>query len=288
MQTISANDPYNNPDFLDNFGIGQWSSYEHETDLTPQIPNKQMAEACADSDTALGPKARSEHQDRGATKVSNHSLASATRVRGRSLSESGLAPESPLSDMLLYTIETADYATQRNEQLDSSPDYDHPSPFSDTESETSSGRSTSNLNDLANHLLDLEISRLRSWLIARTRSEAFFRHLQRQVTRVHYDTSTPQNQSTTSSSKSTSNSAPTTSSGGSSSRSKRRQDDAGGCDERQEKRQRIFQDKPTSTITQRLACFYNKYDPVMYRSNTQTRNKFEICESHNWQDMGRL
>jgi hypothetical protein len=154
------------------------------------------------------------------------------------------------------------------------------------------------LDELDNHFLDMEVSKLRSWLLLGPKQESFFRHLQRQVTYRQHNSSTPQDQSTDPSSKSasqssssppsTSTSVPSTLSGGTSNRSKRRRDDTGEDDEQQEKEGRIPQKEPRITSAPRLACFYNKYDPIMYGSNGQARKKFEICETHDFQNMNKL
>ncbi|KAH0172860.1 hypothetical protein KCU67_g1544, partial [Aureobasidium melanogenum] len=46
--------------------------------------------------------------------------------------------------------------------------------------------------------------------------------------------------------------------------------------------------KPEFIPTPRLACLFNKYDPMMYRSNAQTNKKFEICGMHDFQNMNKL
>jgi hypothetical protein len=206
------------------------------------------------------------------------------------------APRSPTHNtgVIIQEIDSDDEATQEYERPVSPSDSDHSISSSDTGSRTSSER---DLNDLDDRFLDTEGSRLRSWLLIRSKSQSFFRHLQRQVACRQHNSSEPRDQSTNSSSKSTSSSsssssstssAPTTLSGSTSSGSKRRRDDAGEKDKQPGKKGCIPRDKDERTSTPRLACFYNKYDPMMYRANAQTGKKFEICETHDWQDMGKL
>jgi hypothetical protein len=189
-------------------------------------------------------------------------------------------------------------ASQKHERSVSPSDSDQSRSVSDTGSRTSSGRPTDDLSDLDHHFLNMESSRLRSWLLIRSKSEPFLQHLQRQVVYQQHDSSTPQDQSTASSSKSaskssssspsTSSSIPTTSSGGTSSGSKRRRDDSGEKDEQPKNKRRVPSDKGHPTPDLRLACFYNKHDPMMYRSNAQTGKRFEICETHSFENMNRL
>ncbi|KAG9868790.1 hypothetical protein KCU77_g104, partial [Aureobasidium melanogenum] len=63
--------------------------------------------------------------------------------------------------------------------------------------------------------------------------------------------------------------------------SKRGRDRRSDKDKQQDKRRRTTPDEPafTSTHIPRLACLYNKYDPMMYRSNAQTLKKFEISST---------
>jgi hypothetical protein len=170
--------------------------------------------------------------------------------------------------------------------------------ISDTGSRLSSGRPMDDLDDLDHHFLDLESSRLRSWLLIQSKSEHFLQYLQRQVVYQQHDSSTPQDQSTNSSAKSTSKSSssssstsssiPTTLTGETSSGSKRRRDDSGEKDEQPKNKRRVPSDKGHSTPDLRLSCFYNKHDPMMYRSNAQTGKRFEICETHSFENMNRL
>jgi hypothetical protein len=206
------------------------------------------------------------------------------------------APRSPTHNtgVIFLEIDSDDEVTQEYERPVSPSDSDHSISSSDAGSRTSSER---DLNDLDDRFLDTEGSRLRSWLLTRSKSQSFFRHLQRQVACRQHHSSEPRDQSTNSSSKSTSSSSssssstssvPTTLSGSTSSGSKRRRDDAGEKDKQPGKKGCIPRDKDERTSTPRLACFYNKYDPMMYRVNAQTGKKFEICETHDWQDMGKL
>lgn len=87
---------------------------------------------------------------------------------------------------------------------------------------------------------------------------------------------------------STSSSAPSISSGDTSSGSKRKSDKTDEHIERPQKKKRIPRDKNETTSSPRFACFYNKYDPMTYRSNFQTGKKFEICETHDFQNMNKL
>jgi hypothetical protein len=208
-------------------------------------------------------------------------------------------PRSPTPDtgVVIQEIDSDDEAAEDYERPVSSSDSDHSISSSDTGSMTSSD---SDLNDLDDLFLDTEGSRLRSWLLMRSKSQPFFRHLQLQVAYQEHNSSEPRDQSTDSSSKyasgssssssSTSSSVPTACSSGTSSGSKRRRDDAGEKDKQPGKKGRVprDEDEDERTSAPRLACFYNKYDPMMYRSNAQTGKKFEICETHDWQDMGRL
>jgi hypothetical protein len=189
-------------------------------------------------------------------------------------------------------------ASQKHERSVSPSDSDRSQSISDTWSRTSSGRPMDDLGDLDHHFLNTESSRLRSWLLIRSKSEPFLQHLQRQVVYQQHDSSTPQDQSTASSSKSaskssssspsTSSSIPTTLSGGTSSGSKRRRDDSGEKDEQPKNKRRVPSDKGHPTPDLRLACFHNKHDPMMYRSNAQTGKRFEICETHSFENMNRL
>lgn len=172
---------------------------------------------------------------------------------------------------------------------------------SDTDSVTSSGESMDDLDDL---LLDTEISRLRTWLFERSESEHFCRHLKHQLTYGRYEPSALQEQSTDSTPRSSSLPKSSVSSSSSSSSStsssttsvscgpvidgKRRQDDESGQDERQHKKKRFAQDGSENKPAPRLACLFNKYDPMMYRSNAQTNKKFEICGMHDFQNMNKL
>ena len=149
------------------------------------------------------------------------------------------------------------------------------------------------MDELDNDLLDVGVSRLRTWLLLQsTESELFFRNFQRQVTYRQRNSSTRQDQSADTSSRSTSHSSSSpsasSSSGGTSSRNKRRRDDAGDNDGQKENHRRVFPKEAEPTSTPRLACFYNKYDPIMYRSNGQTHKKFGICETHDFQNMNKL
>lgn len=38
----------------------------------------------------------------------------------------------------------------------------------------------------------------------------------------------------------------------------------------------------------RLACLYHKHNPRLYRSNLQTQTRFEVCATHDFEDMHRL
>ena len=153
-------------------------------------------------------------------------------------------------------------------------------------------------DDLDKHFLDMESVRLRSWLLTRSGSEPFLQHLQDQVAYRQRNSSAPRDQPADSSSRSTSGSSssspstsssiPTTLSGGTLSGSKRRRDDTGEEDEQQKKKRRVPQKETNLTSTPRLACFYNKFDPMMYRPNAQTRKKFEICATHDFQNMNKL
>ena len=177
-------------------------------------------------------------------------------------------------------------------------DSDQSWPASDTGSRTSSGRPMDDLDDLDKYLLNTESSRLGHWLSERSEQEPFLQHLQREVTYRLHESSTPQDQSADISSKSSSNSSsaspstsssiPTTLSGETSKGNKRRRDDPGEQDEQPQKKRRVPEEEATPTSTPRLACFYNKHDPMMYRSNASTLKKFEICATHDFQNMNKL
>jgi hypothetical protein len=209
------------------------------------------------------------------------------------LSGHDLVPTSPTAAMSLVVD-----ASQKHERSVSPSNSDQSRSISDTGSRTSSGRPMDDLGDLDHHFLDMESSRLRSWLLIQFKSEPFLQHLQRQVVYQQHDSSTPQDQSTvpssqsttksSSSSPSTSSSIPTTLSGGTSSGSKRQRDDSGEKDEEPKNKRRVPSDKGHPTPDLRLACFYNKHDPIMYRSNAQTGKRFEICETHSFENMNRL
>ena len=154
------------------------------------------------------------------------------------------------------------------------------------------------LDDLDNDLLGLEVSKLRCLLLVQSGFPPFLQNLQCQVAYRQHNSSAPQDQSTDQSSKppaSSSSSSPSTSSTaqtdlsvGTSSDSKRGREESGDNDERQTKKRRIPRDEVNSTATPRLACFYNKFDPLTYRSSAQTGKKFEICETHDFQNMDKL
>jgi hypothetical protein len=81
-------------------------------------------------------------------------------------------------------------------------------------------------------------------------------------------------------------SVPTKLSGDTSSGGKRRRKEPGQSDERPQKKRRVSKEKSGSSP--RLACFYNKYDPMVYRSSAQSDRRFEICETHGFANMNRL
>lgn len=167
---------------------------------------------------------------------------------------------------------------------------------SDTDSVSSSEEP---MDDLDGLFLDQEVSRLRSWLLGRTKFEHFCQHLQHRLTYGRCEGSALQEQSTDSTprssshqsssdpSSSTSFCTPATSSGISNG-GKRRRDNESGEDEQQHKKKRPAQDEPECKSAPRLACLFNKYDPMMYRSNSQTHKKFEICGMHDFQNMNKL
>ena len=231
----------------------------------------------------------------GTTEVSNIPSASTPQVPMSDVT-------SPFHDsaiaMLEYYRERDLRKDQRHKRSTSPSVRDQSESLSDTGSKTSSGRPLDDFDDLDKHFLDMETCRLRSWLLTRLGSEPFLQHLQNQVAYQQRNSSTPQDQPADSSSKSTSGSSssspstsssiPTTLSGGISSGSKRRRDGSGEEDERQKKKRRVPQKEANLTSTPRLACFYNKYDPMMYRQNAQTRKKFEICATHDFQNTNKL
>ncbi|TIA80125.1 hypothetical protein D6C76_03318 [Aureobasidium pullulans] len=63
---------------------------------------------------------------------------------------------------------------------------------------------------------------------------------------------------------------------------------AHGEENNRSKRQHASSRSRNDSIATRLACLYNKYDPMMYRSNDQTHKKFEICGLHDFKDMNKL
>lgn len=215
-----------------------------------------------------------------------------------------LNPQAEL-DLILASIgivatehESTDEATQQFAQPICPSDCDCSTSLSDAESRTSSERSIKDLDDLDDNYLGLEVSKLRSWLLVRSEDPLCFQELQSQVTYRQHNSSAPQCQSveqssksaasSSSSSPSNSSSAQTDSSGGTSSNSKRRREDPDENDEQQTSKRRISPHKVNVTAAPRLACFYNKFDPLTYRSSTQTGKKFEICETHDFKDMGNL
>ncbi|KAH0365810.1 hypothetical protein KCU65_g5816, partial [Aureobasidium melanogenum] len=167
--------------------------------------------------------------------------------------------------------------------------------LSDTDSMSSSKES---MNDLEEVLLDNEVAWLRTWLLERSETQHFCQHLQNRLTYERGETSTSQDQSTDSTPESTSLPKSTASSFGSSSTAsvlygpildgKRRRDDESGQDEQQNKKNRSAHDETEYKPTPRLACLFNKYDPMMYRLNAQTNKKFEICGTHDFQNMNKL
>jgi hypothetical protein len=266
-----------------------------ETAFTPQV--KQV-----DSAAPVDLIAWHDHQDSGPAEASSISLAIPRYACGAQLKKSSfvcsMAPDSRDSGIDIDEGDFDEEAGEKHERSLSPSNSGRSWPLSNTGSMTSSGRSMDELDDLHNHFLDVEISRLRSSLLMLSKSERFLQYLRYQVDYQRYDSSRPQDQSADSSSKSastssssspsTSSSIPTTLSGGNSSGSKRRRDDPGEKDERPKKTRRVPDEKIRSTPIQRLACFYNKYDPIMYRSNAQTNRKFEVCESHDFENMNRL
>lgn len=70
--------------------------------------------------------------------------------------------------------------------------------------------------------------------------------------------------------------------------SRRNRDDPSHPESQAEKRRRITGENDNSKPATRFACLYNKYDPMMYRSNDRTGKKFEICETRDFQNMNKL
>ncbi|KAH0343046.1 hypothetical protein KCU83_g8987, partial [Aureobasidium melanogenum] len=167
---------------------------------------------------------------------------------------------------------------------------------SDTDSVSSSEES---MDDLDGLFLDQEVSQLRSWLLRRTKSEHFCQHLQHRLTYERCEGSALQEQSKDSTPRSSSHqkssdppsaasSSTAATSCGTSNVGKRRHDNESGEDEQQHKKKRPAQDESECKSAPRLACLFNKHDPVMYRSNAQTNKKFEICGMHDFKDMNKL
>jgi hypothetical protein len=275
---------------------------QRETEDSQQIIQGQVMEDQIDPDFASDYRMWHNHQTSGTAEVPNRSLAYTRYANGSPQSHlfgDHNVASGPRSSTVSISITKDGFDTSHEiERHTDLRDINIPMSVSDTESDTSSERTTDDLNDLDERFLDTEAARLRSWLLMRSRSEQFFRHLERQVEYRQHTLSTPRDQSTDTPSRSTSSSSssspyipvsvPTTLTGGTSSGSKRRRDDADENDKQPEKKERLPRDKHEHISTPRLACFYNKYDPMTYRLNAQTGKKFEICETHDWQNMGKL
>jgi hypothetical protein len=156
------------------------------------------------------------------------------------------------------------------------------------ESLANSGRPAASLDDLETRFLNLEVSDPNSGLLVRSRSEPCFRQLQHRTTHRPSHSSTSQDQPTGSTPRSTSHassasSSAAASSGGTSSGSKRGRDDTGDRGKRRDENKRFAQDASPS----RLACFYNKHDPLMYGAGAQAYRKFKACEGR-FENMNRL
>jgi hypothetical protein len=283
--------------FFVNFHEPYCSDKQTETVMTPHVEQ-------ADSAVGLDLLSWHDHPHSDTVEVSNISLAPTRHARGaqrpRSFVDRFMAPESRDSGIDIGQIDSDDEASQKHERSVSPSDTGSGRSWSlsNTGPMLSSGRPMDSLDDLDNHSLDTETAKFRSWLLTRSKSALFLQHLQRQVVDRCHDSSMPQDQSADSSSKSASNSSstspstsssiPTTLSGGNSSGSKRRRDNPGENDERLKKKRRVPDHKDQSTPSSRLACFYNKYDPMMYRSNAQTERRFEVCGTHGFENMNRL
>lgn len=68
---------------------------------------------------------------------------------------------------------------------------------------------------------------------------------------------------------------------------KRKEDELNVDNNRPNKKTRSQSGPSQSRFSRRPGCLYNKHDPMMYRSNAQTRRKFETCE-HDFKDMNKL
>jgi hypothetical protein len=260
-----------------------WNGLQRGKDSVRQISHQSVSEGSVEPDVTVDCKTRCEDQGPDTGEISNFSSASC--ISSRSCD----------SAVVIDEIDNHKKAGRKHERCKSPSDSDCSLLLSDTVSRTSSGRPMDDLDDLDNHVLDMEVSKLRSWLLLRSKSEPFSRHLQCRVTYRQNNASTPQDQSrststfpSSSSSPSVSSTVPTTFSDGTLNSSKRRRDDPDDKDERPTKKGRVPRDKSGSPSAPRLACLYNKYDPMMYRSTAQTDRRFEICETHDFENMNRL
>ncbi|KAG9690921.1 hypothetical protein KCU95_g8516, partial [Aureobasidium melanogenum] len=137
--------------------------------------------------------------------------------------------------------------------------------------------SEESIDDLDDSFLDLEVAKFRSWLLERAESE-----------NEQSTNSTPKSTSHSSSVSYSATSSTAAASRGAFTSGKRRRDTQGDEDERVHRNRRPAQDKPECKPTPRLACLFNKYDPMMYRSSSQTDKRFEICGTHDFQNMNKL
>jgi hypothetical protein len=271
--------------------VSCWSGQQHVTTRTRQTLHRQVAEGCADSDVAASYRSCQDRQELDAADIAN--VSSREVQQPHRLSECAMAAKSPATTigMAASANDSAGEVTQEYEQPISPSNFDHTPPAFDAESRTSPGSSVEDLGDLENYALDLEVSGLRSWLLARSKSESFFRHLQRQVLYRQYTSYASRENSTIPTPNSTSSSSSSfraASSSKPSSSNKRRRDDTGDQDDQEDKKRRVARDKSESSCAPRLACFYNKYDPMTYRSNASTLKKFEICGTRGWPSMNKL
>jgi hypothetical protein len=248
-----------------------WYDQQHALDLTRPRFHRLAMESPAVTDDSTGYR-------------KGHLSSEAKELRKRSrLSDYDMAPTSVFG-MVANDTDSADEATQEFEKSISPSNCDYSRLLSDTEG------SSNDLYHPTEYLLYAEVPRFGYWLLSLSESRSFFQYLQHQVESRKHDSSTPQDQSTDTSPKSTSNSSfssssiPTTSSGRTSSGSKRERSGTGSRDEPRDKKRRVAQHRPVFTSTPRLACFFNKYDPVMYSKGM----KFKTCWTHDFQNMNRL
>jgi hypothetical protein len=170
----------------------------------------------------------------------------------------------------------------------SSPDSDHPTCSSDAELER---RQTKHLEDLSYQFSDLKLASPGSRPLVRSRSQPCFPQTRHHSAFRQHTSSTSRAKPTDSASKSASHASSSSSSSSDAAASssqtsggnKRGRHGTGDQDKRRDRNKRSTQD----TDTPRLACFYNKHDPLMFGSGGHTYHKFKTCEGR-FENMNRL